>query len=62
MITKVQRSCVLITLMVGIFITSMTVTVTNTMLPAITNDLQIPASTAQWLTSGATLVILNMFF
>ncbi|MGL6199317.1 MAG: DHA2 family efflux MFS transporter permease subunit [Lachnospiraceae bacterium] len=54
--TKSQRSRVLVALMMGTFVTAMAVTVTNTMLPAIINDLKIPASTAKWLTSGATLV------
>lgn len=56
MISKSQRTLVLITLMTGTFMTAMTVTVTVTMLPAIMADYQIPTSTAQWLTSGATLV------
>jgi len=42
--------------MMGTFIVAMTVTVTNTMLPAIIKSYQITATTAQWLTSGATLV------
>lgn len=55
-LTGFQRTSILITLMLGTFITAMTVTVTATMLPAVMAEYQIPTSTAQWLTSGATLV------
>lgn len=53
--TKSEKTGILIVLMMGTFVTAMTVTVTNTMLPAIIRDLHIPTSTAQWLTSGSTL-------
>lgn len=56
MITTSQRKWILITLMMGTFISGMATTVTNTMLPAIINDFHIQETTAQWLTSGATLV------
>lgn len=41
--------------LLGAFVTSMATTVTSNMLPTIMRDLQVPAGTAQWLTSGATL-------
>jgi len=50
-----QRTSIFATLMMGTFIVSMTTTVTANMLPAIMRDLNIATSTAQWLTSGATL-------
>lgn len=56
MLSKIQKNCIFITLMLGTFIVSMTTTVTANMLPAIMKDFLIPTSTAQWLTSGATLV------
>lgn len=56
MLSGRQRTGIFITLMLGTFIVSMTTTVTANMLPAIMQDLDIITSTAQWLTSGATLV------
>lgn len=56
MITNSQRKWILITLMMGTFISGMATTVTNTMIPAIIKDLHVQETMAQWLTSGATLV------
>jgi len=56
MLSNKQRTSIFVTLMMGTFIVSMTTTVTANMLPAIMRDLNIVTSTAQWLTSGATLV------
>lgn len=55
MLSNKQRTSIFITLMMGTFIVSMTTTVTANMLPAIMRDFNIITSTAQWLTSGATL-------
>lgn len=52
---KLNRTHVFITLMLGAFLAAMSVTTTSTMLPAIMKGFGVPASTAQWLTSGATL-------
>lgn len=51
-----ERKIILLVLMSGTFLVSMTVTITSTMLPAIMKEFQIATSAAQWLTSGATLV------
>lgn len=56
MLSNKQRTSIFVTLMMGTFIVSMTTTVTANMLPAIMRDFNIITSTAQWLTSGATLV------
>lgn len=53
---QINRTAILCVLMSGTFLVSMTVTITNTMLPAIMNDYGVTTSTAQWLTSGATLM------
>lgn len=56
MISKLQRTQIFITLILGTFLVAMTVTVTSIMLPSIMQDYMVSTSTAQWLTSGATLV------
>ena len=54
-LSAAQRRRFTAVVLFGAFVTSMATTVTSNMLPTVMADLQIPASTAQWLTSGATL-------
>ena len=55
-ISNVQRTGILITLLVAAFITSMSTTVTGNMIPNFTEFFGVSSNLAQWLTSGATLI------
>lgn len=54
--TNLQRTGILITLLISSFITAMSTTVTGNMIPNIMVFYSVSSSTAQWLTSGATLL------
>lgn len=54
--STLQKNGIFFTLIVGIFITSMSTTVTGNMIPNFTEYFGVSANLAQWLTSGATLV------
>jgi len=56
MLSKKQTNFIFFALIATTFLVSMTVTVTINMLPAIMADFYILPGSAQWLTSGATLV------
>lgn len=55
-ISPAQKRGIFITLIIAIFITSMSTTVTGNMIPNFTAYFGVSANLAQWLTSGATLV------
>lgn len=55
-LTNFNRTGILITLLVSSFITAMSTTVTGNMIPNLMLYFNVSSSTAQWLTSGATLL------
>lgn len=54
--SDLQRTGILIILLVAAFITSMSTTVTGNMIPNFTEIFHVSSNLAQWLTSGATLI------
>lgn len=55
-ISSTHKKGIFITLIIAIFVTSMSTTVTANMIPNFTDYFGVSANLAQWLTSGATLV------
>lgn len=55
-ISPTQRTGIFVTLIVAVFITAMSTTVTANMIPNFTVYFGVSANFAQWLTSGATLI------
>lgn len=55
-ISDLQKTGILVTLLVAAFISSMSTTVTGNMIPNFTEFFNVSSNLAQWLTSGATLI------
>lgn len=55
-ISPIQKSGIFATIIIAVFVTAMSTTVTGNMIPNFTEYFGVSANLAQWLTSGATLV------
>lgn len=56
-ITKKQRNIIMIVIMMGSFLTTLTQTVLTSALPSIMSDFSVSANTGQWLTTAYMLVL-----